>query len=243
VTEPSIDLLDDLEAEFARLTAARPARRPPRRAVALAVAGVVALCAAAYAVPPTRAALDDITSEFAGWMDGSDEEPPGRALRAADDAPGWVRESGGRLIAENAGVGLYVTRTPTVNGTMLMFFLGKGVGMGDTIEGWRKTFDEHAVFVLGASIFGGERRVMDDRGRSPFFGLTARSVDRIELRYADGSPPLTQGGIDGGFVLLVDVWRPLHQLIAYDDAGRELERVDVSDFDLRYYCEKEPGCP
>jgi hypothetical protein len=238
-----IDLLDELEAEFARLTAAQTTRRPPRRALALGLAAVIALCAATYAVPPTRAAIDDITSEFAGWIDGSDEQPPGRALRPADDAPGWVRESGGRLITEQAGVGLYVTRTPTVNGTMLMFSLGEGIATGDSIEGWRKRFDEHAVFVLGASIFDDERRVMDDQGRSPFFGITSRSVERVELHYGDGGPPLAQAGIDGGFVLLVDVWRPLSDLIAYDEAGRELERVDVSGFDLRYYCEKEPGCP
>jgi hypothetical protein len=33
------------------------------------------------------------------------------------------------------------------------------------------------------------------------------------------------------------------ELIAYDSTGRVLDRVDVSEFDMRYVCEKEPVCP
>jgi hypothetical protein len=252
-----IQLLDDLEAEFARLASATPSHRPPRRALALAVAAVVALCAAAYAVPPTRAALDDITSEFAGWIEGTDAEPPGRSLRPTDDAPDWVREGGGRLIAEAAGAGLYVTRQPTHEGTYLMFSLGTGVAVGNTIDGWREEFANRAVKVLGPGTFGisdrdgsGEidttmvdRGLFDAEGRVPLMGLTARSVDRVEVRYASG-PPATADGVTGGFVVLVDAWRPLSEAIAYDKAGRELERVDIGYIDLRYYCDKQAGiCP
>ena len=57
-------------------------------------------------------------------------------------------------------------------------------------------------------------------------------------------PPAVATGVGGGFVVLVDAWRPLKELIAYDAAGRELERVDIRDLDLRYYCDKQPGiCP
>jgi hypothetical protein len=44
-------------------------------------------------------------------------------------------------------------------------------------------------------------------------------------------------------VVFVDAWRPLRELAAYDAAGRELERLDVRYLDLRYYCEKDTGCP
>jgi hypothetical protein len=246
-----IQLLDDLETEFARV-AARPPRRTPARALAIALGALVLLAGVAYTVPPTRAAINDIASSFEGWVGGSDDNPPGRALRPDDDAPDWVRESGARVIAENAGAKLYVTRQPSENGTILMFSLGEGVAGFNTIGGWRDMFEDHAVFVLGAGSFErnrdahyelARRGLMDDKGHVPFFGVTARSVARVELRYASG-PPVFADGIDGGFVLIVDAWRRLGDLRAYNAAGRVLERVDVSSFDMRYMCDKEPGiCP
>jgi hypothetical protein len=156
------------------------------------------------------------------------------------------------VIAEAAGAKLYVSRRHTEDGTYLMFSLGRGNGMGDTIDGWHDMFKNHAVFVLGEGSFEPkpgtrhllvERGLMDDRGHIPFMGVTARSVKRLELRYASG-PPLFADGIDGGFVMIIDAWRRFDQLIAYDAAGRELERLDISDWDLRYVCDKEPGiCP
>jgi hypothetical protein len=257
VTEQRIRLLDDLGAEFARVaeeheTASRRfvpprgwrTRRPATRRGGVALALVVTVLLAsggAYAVPVTRSAIEDVTGSFAGWAAGDEEQAPGRALRTEDDAPAWVRERGGRLIAETDGVGLYVTRTKSQDGsTLLMFALGKGIGLGDSIEGWRKRFDEHAVVVLGPTPVRG--RPWDRRGRFPLLGVTARSVDRVELRYATG-PPLVAGGVDGGFVLMVDARRALRELIAYDAADRELERTDVSHIDLRRVCSDERGCP
>jgi hypothetical protein len=88
----------------------------------------------------------------------------------------------------------------------------------------------------------GPGNVLDERGRVVLFGVTARSVERLVLHYQDG-PPLLETGVDGGFVVLVDAWRPLRELVSYDAAGRELDRLDVTDFDLRYICDKEPGSP
>ena len=246
-----IQLLDDLGAEFARVTA-RPPRRTGVRALAIALGALVLLAGAAYTVPPTRAAIDDIASSFEGWVGGDETNPPGRALRPDEDAPDWVRESeGGRVIAEAGGAKLYVTRQHTENGTYLMFVMG-GTGAGDTIEGWHDTFKNHAVFLLGAGSFApkpdshsllAQRGLMDEQGHIPFMGVTARSVKRLELRYESG-PPVFADGIDGGFVIIVDAWRRMDELIAYNAAGRELERVDISSFDLRYMCDKEPGiCP
>jgi hypothetical protein len=238
-----IRLLDDLGAEFARVAAEhdRPRRRSPGRALAIATTVLVLLGASAYAVPPTRAAIDDLAASFAGWFDGDEGAAPGRALRPEDDAPDWVREGGGRLIAEKAGVGLYVTRSETNQGTVLNFSLDEAVGIGNTIDGWRETFADKAAMVLGPTAFG-RGDFLDERGRIPLLGVTARSVERLVLHYDDG-PPLEETGVDGGFVLLVDAWRPLRELVAYDAAGRELERVDVRYLDMRYYCDKEPGCP
>jgi hypothetical protein len=138
-------------------------------------------------------------------------------------------------------VGLYVTRSETEQGTILNFALDEGVGIGNSVEGWRETFEDNAAIVLGPTGFGrGDQ--LDERGRTPLLGLTARSVERLVLHYVDGAP-LVETGVDGGFVLLVDAWRPLRELVAYDAAGRELDRVDVTYLDMRYYCDKEPGCP
>lgn len=253
MTEPRIQLLDDLGDEFARVAAEqeRSSRRfrlpmfaaSQRRLLAVAVSAFAVLVSGAYVVPPTRAAIDDVSSAFVDWVNDADERAPGRALRPEDDAPDWVREAGGRFIAERDGVELYVTRTKTVNGTSLEFTLGRdAASLSDSIEGWRERFDDHAVVVLGPSVFGGHKGLLDERGRFPLLGVTARSVKRLELRYTEG-PPLTADGVDGGFVLIVDASRSLHELVSYDAEGRELERADISHLDMRYLCDREPGCP
>lgn len=254
MTEPRIQLLDDLGAEFARVaheheTASRrvlpavgwrmPRRAPRRRALALTLTATVLLSGGAYAVPATRAAIEDLTGSFAGWVAGDDDQAPGRALRPEDDAPSWVRERGGRLIAETDGVELYVTRTTRDGATQLDFTFG-GVGIGDSIEGWREQFDQHALVVLGPTSVHG--KPWDRRGRFPLAGLTARSVDRVELRY-DTGPPLVARGLDGGFVLMADARRALRELVAYDVAGRELERTPVNHIDRRHVCFDARGCP
>jgi hypothetical protein len=241
-----IRLLDDLGAEFARVAAehdrGRPRRRAPGRVLAIAASVLVLLGASAYAVPPTRAAIDDLAATFTGLFEGDEASSPGRALRPEDDAPDWVRESGGRLITEKAGVSLYVTRAETEQGTVLNFTLDEAVSVGNTIDGWRETFADKAAIVLGPTPFGHDD-FLDEQGRIPVLGVTARSVERLALHYADGGPTLEERGVDGGFVLLVDAWRPLSELVAYDAAGRELERVDVGYLDMRVQCEREPGCP
>jgi hypothetical protein len=77
-----------------------------------------------------------------------------------------VREQGGRLIARKAGVGLYVTRSETEQGTVLNFALDEAVGIGNSIDGRRETFEDRAVLVLGPSAFG-RRDFLDERERIP----------------------------------------------------------------------------
>jgi hypothetical protein len=252
MTEPRIQLLDDLATEFARVAELhehKPHKRrfprmvgSPARTVAIVASALLLVVGGAYAVPPTRAAIDDLTASFAGWVAGDDEQAPGTPLAPGNDAPDWVREQGGRLIAEQNGVELYVTRVDTAEtGTLLNFTIGDGVAIGGTIDDWRERFDDQAVVVLGAANFGSFRDTLDEHGRFPLLGVTARSVDRVELRYAQG-PPLSVTDVDGGFVILADAARPLTELVAFDAAGRELGRVDVSHIDLSYRCQQEPGC-
>jgi hypothetical protein len=251
VTKHRTQFLNDLAGEFARVAAEDETARtrrpslmgagPGRRTLAIMSAIVVLASGGAYAVPTTRAAIDDLTGAFAGWVAGEDDEAPGRALRPEDDAPAWVREQGGRRIAETDGVGLYVTRHRLPSGeTLLNFALDEGVGIGATIEGWRERFDQHAVVVLGPTpVAQGE--LFDERGRFPLLGVTARSVDRVELEYADGGT-LGGAGVNGGFVLMVDGRRTLERIVSYDADGRRLESVDVSHIDMRGRCLDQVGC-
>jgi hypothetical protein len=229
MTEQRIRLIDELGAEFARVAADERASRSSRlrlgRAThrasprfAIALTAIVLLSGGAYAVPVTRAAMEDIADSFAGWVDGDDSQAPGRALRPNDDAPEWVRDRGGRLIAESEGIGLYVIRTHTQErGTQLSFALGGGVEVADSIDGWRARFADHAVIVLGRAFV--DPRTADAEDRVPLLGVTSRSVERVELRY-DSGKPLVATGVDGGFVLMVDPRRQAREIVAYDSEGR-----------------------
>jgi hypothetical protein len=243
-----IQMLDDLGVEFARVAA--EAERTPRgrrlrtRTIAITLGVAALLSGGAYAVPTTRAAVGDIADSFAAWVSGDSDNAPGRALGPGDDVPSWFNADGeARVIAKTDGVGLYVRRVDSDEGPLLSFGLGEGVGIGmvDTLEGWRQRLGKHAVVVLGSTAFG-PQDLLDARGRFPLLGVTTRDVKRVELRYSEGLPQVGETG-DGGFVLLADAWRPLRELIAFDRNGRVLERTDVRDLDMRYLCEKEPGCP
>lgn len=253
-----IQLLDDLGAEIARVTAnaERPSRRPLARAERLFRPGLrartlagalsisVVLAGGAYAVPATRTAVDSIASSLTAWVAGGGHDAPGRALEPGDDVPAWFRQDGqARLIAKTGGVGLYARRVDSDDGPQLEFGLGEGVGMAMSgpLEGWLERLGEDSIGVLGTALFG-PRDVLDGQGRVPLLGLAARNVERVEVRYLSG-PPLIGPAGEGGFVLLVDAWRPLRELVAYDARGREVGQADVGDLDLRYLCEKEPTCP
>lgn len=249
MTEP-IKLLDELGAELTRVAADAERQGRPlgthlwKRVLAATLGIAILLGGVAYAVPTTRTVVDGVTGSFAAWVSGDDDEAPGRALGPGDDVPSWFNVAGeARLIAKTDGVGLYVRRSDSEQGPYLEFGLGKGAGLiiGGPLETWREQLNQRAVHVLGSALFG-PRDVLDGQGRAPLLGLTTRDVERVELRYADG-PPLAGRVGDGGFVLLVDAWRALRELIAYDQSGRALEGIDVSGFDLRYLCDKEPACP
>lgn len=257
-----IELLDDLGAEIARVAseAERASPGPSRlagrllpmgpraRTVAVALTAALLLAGGTYAVPATRAAADGIAGSLAAWVSGGGgEDPPGRAVEARDGLPERLGEGGeARVIAKTGDLVLYARRVDdpeqkTEDGPYLEFLLGTAMAWGASLERWRERLDRHTVFLLGHTPFGA-RDILDGRGRVPLFGLTTPDVERVELRYSHG-PPLERRTGDGGFILLVDAWRPLRELVAYDAAGRALDRTDVSHLDLSYLCEKEPACP
>ena len=94
-----IQLLEDLGAEFERVAAETPRR--PRRRRFLALFAAVLVGTGAYAVPATRAGID----ELAGWLTG------GRAPAPGEHVPDSIRAEGNpRLVARSGDARLYVSR-------------------------------------------------------------------------------------------------------------------------------------
>jgi hypothetical protein len=250
-----IQLLDEMGAQFAHAIAETEASprtfarrrigpRSPAHVAVVATCFAALLGGTAYAVPATRGAVDSITGSLAGWVGGDDGAAPGRAVEDSDNAPSWFRASPGdsRVIAEAGGVGLFVQRTETDGSPAIQFAIGPGMVVEDSLEGWRQKLDERAVVILQGPAAFGPGDLLDDQGRAPLLGVTTRDVERVEVRYVDNGPTLIRDNGDGGFVLLVDAWRPLRELIAYDRTGEVRERTDLSSYDLSYLCEREPQC-
>jgi hypothetical protein len=222
--EPQVQWIEDLGVEFARVARLHErrsswTRRRASRALAVAASALVLMFGGAYAVPTTRGAIDDLTSSIPGWVSGGDGDAPA-------DAPSWVREEGGRTIAETDGVRLYVSHVRTDAGTLLRFTLANGSAVFDTAEGWEKRFANHQVIVLGTAPLPGGG-LLDKQGRFPLLGVTGQSVVKVELCYADG-PPLVSEHPHGGFVLMADARRHPQSVVVYDAGGQTLDRADVS---------------
>jgi hypothetical protein len=206
----------------------RPARRSSvgRRAMVPALLSVTALLVGAYAVPVTRAAIEDaaggVTDVFDGWADGDTADIPGRALRAGEAAPVYFRAGAWsrrhvhepRVIAEAGGYKLYAYRER--NGSIGFDLGNTGVAAGGFTAAH---FKHRSLFLLGPGAMSGP----DERGHIPWFGLAARSVAAVEVHYETG-PPLRVDHIDGAFVLLVEPDRDPRQAVATDAAGQVIGR-------------------
>jgi hypothetical protein len=187
-----------------------------------AVAATVAVGGGAYAVPVTRAAIQDVADTFAGWAGGDDAEAPGRPVAPGDDVADYMRAprygAEPRVIAEADGYTLVASRDP--NGGVTFDLGNTGVGIGGPLS----SYAGHAVHVLGP----GSVEHADEHGHVPLFGLTAKSVESVELVYPSG-PPLRVAGVDGAFVLLADPTRNPEAVVAYDAGGDEVGRASLHD--------------
>jgi len=207
--------LEPTEAELAKVLRPRRRRWPfaPLLAAVLVVGGTTA-----YA-----------TGSLEDWVHG-------RAVAPGENVPAWLGQTGTRVVAENDGVKLYAKREANGN---VSFGLNDSVGLSSSVEDLNKQFVGQAIQFLGTSSYR-LNRPLDDHGRRPIFGLTARQVVKVRLSYEQGEP-LT-AAVDGGFVLLADSGRKLDALTAYDAAGRVLQRKDLSFVELRV-CRDVRGCP
>jgi len=207
-------------------------RRPAqwRQLVAPGLAALVLLAGGMYAVPVTRAAIDEVAGTvaevFGGYSRGEVEDAPGRALAQGEAGPEYFGDEfrgrpfarDQRVIAEAGGYKLYAYRAPS---GLLSFDLGDtGVGMGfDSASDLRPA---GAIYILGP----GSMRFEDGLGHVPLFGLAADVVKSVELHYETG-PPLRIDGVAGGFVLLAEPRQGPLEVVALDGDGNEVERESV----------------
>jgi hypothetical protein len=240
--------LEPSEAELAGALArlqSKPRRNPERPWqeagwwwLALStIAALALLLAGIYAVPATRAAIEDaannVAGSFSGWLGGDSADAPGEPLKAHQEAPSYFHEGTWsrqnvhqpRVIAAAGGYKLfaYIERSGALG-----FDLGNtGVGMGGFTA---HNFHDSAIEVLGP----GAMRRADAHGHVPLFGISAEAVKSVQLVYGAG-PPLQVSGIDGGFVLLVEPGREPREVVAYDGDGEVLERKAIGYIDWAHY--------
>lgn len=197
-----------------------PRRMSPILRLGPIVPLVLALAACAYAVPATRAALDDVYGSFADWVDGgSNASAPGRAIAQGDDLPSWLRAEDGekRVLAVAGGERLVAVR----DGHKLTFGLA-GFGTTGTIESLRQSLSGKGIVLIGPGRFLPDGR----HDRRPLFGLVSRVVARVRFNYADGTSAV-RDSINGAFGIVIDTDRRPASVSGYDKAGHEVARLEL----------------
>jgi hypothetical protein len=223
------------------------ARLPSAARLATAVGVAVTIAGGTYAVPATRAAVDDAYGALSDWVSGGGGTAPGRPVTADEDVPSWVATESGekRVLAEAGGEKLVVIR----QGDKLTLALA-GFGETGTIDDWRKSVSGQRVMLVGPGRFIPNGR----HDRRPLFGLVSASVKRIRFNYADGGPSVSEDGLAGAFGITIETNRRPSSLTGYDDAGHLVARLeliaDPRDLaagqtlgDFRYCPDAARGCP
>ena len=220
VTPREQDLVDAL----ARVDGARPGRgssRPRKASLALA-AVVLVLATGAMAVEPVRATLSGVAESFADYFGGDLEAGPGREPVAADDLPPWLGENGRvgqRVLAANGDYRLFIS---TAKDGSIEFSLDETVLLGGSVSSWREELGADPLHVLGTTPGG--------RGMNPLFGLTAASVDQIEVSYAEGPVSTAEPSADNGFIAILDTERQPTEVAAFDAQGTTIAVEPLTEF-------------
>jgi hypothetical protein len=225
-----------------------PAHLAARLALALGV--IVAVAGGAYAVPVTRAAVDDVSGTLSSWFSGDETAAPGRPVSAREDVPSWVATEDGekRVLAQAGGEKLVAIR----QGDKLTLALA-GFGETDSVDGWRRRFAGQRITLVAPGRFLPNGR----HDLRPLFGLLSSTVTRIHFNYADDGPPVSEDHLAGAFGIVIETNRRPSSVTAYDQAGNLVARLDFTadphDLvpgkagpvlgDFRYCPDAARGCP
>jgi hypothetical protein len=218
--------------------------------LALSLGVIVAVAGGAYAVPVTRAAVDDVYGTLSSWISGDETAAPGRPVSAGEDVPSWVAAEDGekRVLAQAAGEKLVAIR----QGDELTLALA-GFGETDTVDGWRRQFAGQRIRLVGPGRFLPNGR----HDLRSLFGLVSSTVTRIQFNYADDGAPVAEAHLTGAFGIVIEANRRPSSLTGYDQAGNLVARLhftaDPHDLvpgkpgqvlaDFRYCPDAAHGCP
>jgi len=243
--------LDELAARdaarlrmFSAARLARPATSRRLTPVTRSIAAIFAVGALAYAVPPTRAAVESLyDSTVAHWLSGEDSTAPGRAARTGEDLPNWLASQQAmhgrgeeRVLAEAGDDKLVALR----QGDLVTFGVADFSETGSVAD-LRQSLSGQQIMplALGRFVPNGRHYLRS------IFGLVSNAITRIQFNYADGTPPAGQDHLNGAFGFMIQTNRRPSSLTGYDDAGRLIARKDYvfnrRDFAFRY-CPGIGGC-
>lgn len=209
-------------------------RRSRLRASAMAIAVAVGL----LIVPPVRAAVEDVASNFASYLSGDDSgSEPGRALSQSEidqaaSLPPWISGSSAtdqRVLASNGGHSLFISRD---SGGEIFVTSDGGFAIAQTPESWAKEFSGTALVVLGPV----EQEARTDA--TPLYGLSSSDVTKVDVIYEDGGS-VSADARTGGFVALVDPSKRPTSIEAYSAGSEVIEESDVSYITWSNYTETE----
>ncbi|HMJ32931.1 MAG TPA: hypothetical protein VK501_03355 [Baekduia sp.] len=189
--------------------------------LALSLGAIAAVAGGTYAVPVTRAAVDDVYGTLSSWISGDEAAAPGRPVSAGEDVPSWVSAEDGekRVLAQAGGEKLVAIR----QGDKLTLALA-GFGETDTIDGWRRRLSGQRIDLVGPGRFLPNGR----HDLRPLFGLVSSTVTRIRFNYADDGPPVTADRLTGAFGIVIETNRRPSSLTGYDQAGNLVARFDFT---------------
>jgi hypothetical protein len=215
---PSLEVFGDQLAARASRDAQR--RRPPLARVAVLCCVLALAAGGTYAVPATRAAVDDVFGSFSAWISGDDGPAPGKPVAAGEDLPAWVTAEEGekRVLAEADGEKLVAIR----HGDKLTLALNSfgETGTATELAGARAG---QAIFLVGPGDFVANGR----HDRRPLFGLVASSVRSVRFDYLDGGG-VTAPAASGAFGLSIETNRRAYSITGFDSAGTVVARLPFS---------------
>lgn len=214
------DILARLDAAHGRSSRGRLA---PGNPVAWLAAFVV-LAGGLLAVPPVRATLNDVASNFAGYFGRDESDAPGQPIRVSElpshSGIGSPDNDRRRVLAAAGGFQLFMASES--DGAVIKFVFG-GAAWEGGLASWEQHLANAPIFILGAP----ETKQAEAAGERPLFGIAAGNVARVRAVYANGDH-LSADASSGGFILLLNPKRRLSRVVALDAAAREMGSVPAS---------------
>lgn len=229
-SEPArrLSATDDQVAEILRELTADPAPSQPRsRRISGTGLACVVLVAGVVAVSPAGAAISDVAQNFGSYLAGEgDGQTPGTAIDASDVPSGFgiAGSSDQRLLAQDGDYRLFAAQE---NDGAATVFAYNGASWAGGNELWQSQLADTSIFILGAPV----TVRAEESGERPMYGIVADDVATVEAQYRDGGSVRADAS-SGGFILVLDLNRPLARLVALDQSSQPVGEVPANTYNL-----------